>query len=191
VRSAADRLTASADVPVIRYGGGPARLRALAIGLSLLAAGCGARHGPPPSSGEPTRPPHARAHVPPSSSSAPEPSIGPVELKARDTAYGRIVVDGQGMTVYTYAGDNAEYAPTCTGACAFAWPPVLTDAPVIAGPGINTRLIATSYLPDGTKQVVYAGWPLYRSALDTRPGDLNGDGWPWYTITAAKGERVR
>ncbi|MEZ5123765.1 MAG: hypothetical protein R2736_19705 [Solirubrobacterales bacterium] len=59
----------------------------------------------------------------------------------------------------------------CYGACAEAWPPVLTDGEPRAGSGAGARLLGTTRRHDGTTQVTYAGRPLYYY-VDDPPGQL-------------------
>jgi predicted lipoprotein with Yx(FWY)xxD motif/uncharacterized protein GlcG (DUF336 family) len=89
---------------------------------------------------------------------------------------GTILVDGQGMSLYTYAKDTPGTS-TCTGGCATAWPPLyIADGGTIeAGTGV-TGTLSIIDRPDGTYQVAYNSMPLYLWAKDTKPGDVTGDG---------------
>jgi len=58
--------------------------------------------------------------------------------------------------VYTFTPTRA--GGTCTGACAKAWPPVLTSLTPSSG-GLSG--VSTMQRPDGTFQVTYEGQPLY------------------------------
>jgi hypothetical protein len=42
------------------------------------------------------------------------------------TGLGEVLVDSEGHTLYAFSGDAGE-APTCEGACAKAWPPLLDE----------------------------------------------------------------
>jgi predicted lipoprotein with Yx(FWY)xxD motif len=128
-------------------------------------------------------------------SSAP-PSAGPLEIGTRGTRFGRILVDGRGMTIYVSAKDNADFESTCTGPCTKEWPPLFTNGQVNAGPGVNSAWLGTIGRSDGPTQVEYNGWPLYYSARDTRPGDIKGqgvvsNGTTWFVIDADKGQKVK
>jgi predicted lipoprotein with Yx(FWY)xxD motif len=196
-----------------------------AAGLGLLAGllvtGCGGAHRAGPASGGPggygqpsSAAPESSAPAtgapsteepPPSSPEAPGTSPaeepppsgpGPMEIRAKETRYGRILVDGQGMTIYVAEKDNADFESFCTGACMKLWPPLFTNGQVTAGPGVNSAWLGTIGRADGPTQVEYNGWPLYHYARDTAPGDLKGQGVTsygtrWYVVDADKGQKVK
>jgi predicted lipoprotein with Yx(FWY)xxD motif len=139
---------------------------------------------------------------PPGSPGSPPPAVGatpttgPLEIRAKVTRYGRILVDGRGMTIYVAARDNADFESTCSGACTKEWPPLFTNGQVTAGPGVNSAWLGTIGRTDSPIQVEYDGWPLYYSARDTEPGDMKGqravsNGTTWYVIDADKGQKVK
>jgi predicted lipoprotein with Yx(FWY)xxD motif len=68
---------------------------------------------------------------------------------------GLVLVEGQGLVVYTFTDDTRGKAGTCTGACATVWPPV-HGIPVVAH---GVKLHGKFGRIDG--QVTYNGWPLY------------------------------
>lgn len=100
---------------------------------------------------------------------------------------GQVLVDGQGMTVYLFEKDkNGKSA--CYGACAVAWPPVTTEGEPAAKGDAMAGKLGTTERTDGSKQVTYAGWPLYLYAGDSKPGQANGNdvdgfGAEWYALT--------
>ena len=88
---------------------------------------------------------------------------------------GTILVDQNGMTLYTLSADQPGVS-TCTGGCANAWPPALVDAATAATlpPDGHLGTLARS---DGTGlELTWDGMPLYRFVRDTAPGDVNGNG---------------
>jgi predicted lipoprotein with Yx(FWY)xxD motif len=97
-------------------------------------------------------------------------------LAVRSTSLGTILTDGRGFTVYAFDADKGTKS-ACTGACATAWPPVTTtgSAPKV-GSGVTQSLLGQSTRDDGTRQLTYAGHPLYLFQGDGSPGDTNGDG---------------
>jgi len=96
-------------------------------------------------------------------------------VRVGSSSLGRIVVDGRGRSLYLFEKDPRGHS-ACSGACATYWPPLLTKAKPIAKAGARQSLLGVIRRLDGTKQVTYAGHPLYRFVLDTRPGQTNGEG---------------
>jgi predicted lipoprotein with Yx(FWY)xxD motif len=107
-----------------------------------------------------------------------------------NSALGAIVIDGSGRTLYRFDKDTAS-PPTsnCTGACAQLWPPVLVGTQISLS-GVNRDLLGTIKRADGTVQLTLHGWPLYRYAGDSAPGQTNGEGigGTWFAVkpTGAK-----
>jgi predicted lipoprotein with Yx(FWY)xxD motif len=100
------------------------------------------------------------------------------------TSLGEVLVDEAGLTLYAFTDDEAG-TPTCDGACADAWPPVLVDAvPVIEG--VDPSIVSVVPRGDGTQQLKVGTWPLYRFAGDAAPGDVNGQGsgGKWFVVGA-------
>jgi predicted lipoprotein with Yx(FWY)xxD motif len=102
---------------------------------------------------------------------------------------GRILVDGQGRTLYLFEKD-AKGRSSCTGACAAYWPPLLTDSKPAGRGAAKQSLLGVTHRSDGTSQVTYAGHPLYRFVQDTKPGQANGQGLDvygaeWYVLSPA------
>jgi len=106
---------------------------------------------------------------------------------------GKVLVDGQGFTLYVFAPDKHSGRSTCYGRCASAWPPLVLPSGVSkapAGPGVRSALLGKTKRKDGTVEVTYHKWPLYTWVVDTAPGvatgqDLNNLGGKWYVITPA------
>ncbi|CAG7657945.1 COG4315 family predicted lipoprotein [Actinacidiphila bryophytorum] len=102
---------------------------------------------------------------------------------------GTILVDGKGRTLYLFVADKTEKS-TCNGACAAAWPPLLSKGEPKAGSGAKSNLLGTSKRSDGTTQVTYNKHPLYLFVGDTDPGQTNGQGLNqfgalWYVLDPA------
>jgi predicted lipoprotein with Yx(FWY)xxD motif len=112
---------------------------------------------------------------------------------ARSSSYGRVIFTGHNRAIYLFTRDRGK--STCYGACAKAWPPVLTKARPLAGPGVDRRLLGTVRRADGTTQVTYAGHPLYRFVGDRKPFQITCQnvsefGGKWLVVTPA-GKPVR
>jgi predicted lipoprotein with Yx(FWY)xxD motif len=89
--------------------------------------------------------------------------------------YGKILFDGRGRALYLFGRDHTSRS-TCSGACATAWPPFLTNGAPKAGPGIRASLLATTRRANGSLQVTYAGHPLYYYQGDSKPGQVKCQG---------------
>lgn len=87
-----------------------------------------------------------------------------------DTPKGKALVNGDGMTLYTFDNDTKGKS-NCNGQCANLWLPLI--ATTDASDGGDFSLITRS---DGRKQWAYKGKPLYSWTKDTKPGDTTGDG---------------
>jgi predicted lipoprotein with Yx(FWY)xxD motif len=114
-------------------------------------------------------------------------SSGTVDVTS--SALGTILVDSQGKTLYLFRADTGTKS-ACTGACAAAWPPLVTTAKPTAGGGVKGSLLGSSKRADGTEQVTYGGHPLYLFTGDTASGQTNGQGStafgaPWYALDPA------
>jgi predicted lipoprotein with Yx(FWY)xxD motif len=66
------------------------------------------------------------------------------------------------FTLYAFSADT-QTSSVCNGACAIAWPPLLTSTPPVAAPGsgVTQADLGTILRQDGTFQVTYFGHPLY------------------------------
>ena len=89
-------------------------------------------------------------------------------LEVGKSRYGPVLYDGRGFVLYAFTHDRRGRS-RCSGACAQAWPPYLVRSAVRAGRGARQSLIATVRRADGSKQVTYAGRPLYYYAGDRKP----------------------
>ncbi len=97
-----------------------------------------------------------------------------------------MVVDSKGMTLYTYSPDAADKSE-CVDKCAQNWPPALASATDTATDNGDWAILTR---PDGKKQWVLMGSPLYTYVGDKKKGDMNGDGkaegkWAMATMDGA------
>lgn len=102
------------------------------------------------------------------------------------TKLGPILVDGRGHTLYLFLKDRYGRS-TCYGACAQIWPPALASGSPLAGPGVAKAKLTTARRRDHTRQLVYNGHPLYAMDADTRPGEMEGEGFlgTWFVVSPA------
>jgi len=120
-----------------------------------------------------------------SSSSTTAPVSGVVEASSVGT-HGVVLVSRTGVTLYRYAPDGTG-APTCTGACSTAWPPLTVPAgstAPAAGSGVTSADLGTVARSDGALQVTYKKMPLYTYAGDATSGQANGQGvgGVWFVV---------
>jgi predicted lipoprotein with Yx(FWY)xxD motif len=95
-------------------------------------------------------------------------------VTTRKTKLGTILVNAQGRSLYLFLKDkNGKSA--CSGACAKAWPPLMTTGKPKAAGGANAKLLGTTKRSNGT-QVTYNGHPLYTFVQDTKAGQTKGQG---------------
>jgi predicted lipoprotein with Yx(FWY)xxD motif len=105
----------------------------------------------------------------------------------RPTPLGRILVDGNGRSLYLFEADKPNQS-NCSGACLSAWPP-LTAAKAPAGAaGVQAAKLGTIAAAGGKRQVTYNGHPLYLYAGDQKAGDTTGQGLDqfgaeWYVLS--------
>jgi predicted lipoprotein with Yx(FWY)xxD motif len=91
------------------------------------------------------------------------------------SAFGRILVDGRGHSLYVFGMDRGRTS-TCYGACAANWPPFISSAKARVRVGAKQSLIGRTRRIDGRWQVTYKGHPLYTFVKDTARGETNGEG---------------
>ena len=102
---------------------------------------------------------------------------------------GTFLVDAKGRALYLWNADHGSMS-TCSGACAQAWPPLTTKGAPKAGGKAKASLLGTTTRSDGSREVTYAGHPLYYFAGDSAPGQTsgqgtNGFGAPWWVVSPA------
>ena len=94
------------------------------------------------------------------------PAAGP-SVTVNSTKFGRILFDGTNRALYGFTRDRRGKS-TCYGACAEAWPPYIVRGTLRSGTGTKRALIATTRRRDGSRQLTYAGKPLYYYVHDPR-----------------------
>jgi predicted lipoprotein with Yx(FWY)xxD motif len=110
-------------------------------------------------------------------------------LKLRTTSLGKVLVDRSGRTLYMFGHDLTNKS-RCAGACAANWPPAASPKKPKVGAGVSKAKLKVIRRSDGSRQLSYAGHPLYRFAGDSKPGDVKGEGINafggiWYAVSAA------
>jgi predicted lipoprotein with Yx(FWY)xxD motif len=173
---------------------------ALALIAVLAIAGCGGGGGSSSASSGGTEEKAASTTGDMTTSSTPEieeeaaatggaatAATGPAVVKVMNTPdLGKVIVDAEGMTMYDFHKDKGTTS-ACYGACAQAWPPLLTKGMPKAMGGAEASLLGVTKRKDGTEQVTYNGHPLYGFVEDQKPGETNGNdvdgfGAQWYAL---------
>jgi predicted lipoprotein with Yx(FWY)xxD motif len=88
-------------------------------------------------------------------------------VKMRSSQFGRILFDGGNRALYAFTRDTRGKT-TCYGACAAAWPPYIVRGTLRAGTGTKRSLLGTTRRRDSSRQLTYAGRPLYYYVHDPR-----------------------
>ena len=110
-------------------------------------------------------------------------------IKLMSTNKGKLLSTG-GFVLYRFSRDGAGSKNTCVKVqgCPKAWPALTTVNKPHAGTGVKASLLGTTKLPNGKKQVTYAGHPLYRYAFDQKGSTFYigvfASGGFWYGVNA-------
>jgi predicted lipoprotein with Yx(FWY)xxD motif len=127
-------------------------------------------------------------------------ALGPttVQVKTADP-YGQFLADKSGHPLYLFKADQRGGSgqpadSSCYDDCAKSWPPLLSSGEPKAGMPVQTGLLGTMRRKDGSTQVTYNGWPLYRYVKDVGPEAVTGHdvedfGQEWYLV-APSGDEV-
>jgi predicted lipoprotein with Yx(FWY)xxD motif len=160
----------------------------LAVAATMAIAGCGGSSSSSSSSGgESTASEASGSETSASSGSEAGGEAAPVAVGSAKEV-GEVLVDANGMTLYYFEKDQKGSGKSkCSGPCAEAWPPLLTEGEPAAMSGVQSSMLGTIERSDGTTQVTYAGWPLYTFVEDKKPGEDNGTdskafGASWYPL---------
>lgn len=84
--------------------------------------------------------------------------------------FGTMLFNRDRQAIYLFDKEKTS-KPRCYGRCAKAWPPVLTNGRPTAGGETQPGLLGTTKRRNGTRQVTYAGQPLYYYAHEG-PGQV-------------------
>ena len=114
-------------------------------------------------------------------------------IDVRRTSLGKILVDGNGRTLYLFEADKPNMS-NCSGACLSIWPAFTSQGKPQAHGGALAAKIGTISTGNGKKQVTYNGHPLYYYAADQNSGDTTGQGLKqfgaaWYVL-ATSGKKI-
>jgi predicted lipoprotein with Yx(FWY)xxD motif len=162
-------------------------LAALAVVGALVLAACGgsgtSSSGTSTSSGASSTPRYGGT----TAASAPSGSGAASAVSTKTSSLGTFLVDAKGRSLYLWDADHGSMS-TCTGACAQAWPPLTTTGTPKASGGVKASLLGTTKRADGSREVTYAGHPLYTFTGDAQAGQTAGEGRsafgaPWWVVS--------
>jgi predicted lipoprotein with Yx(FWY)xxD motif len=165
--------------------------RAAALAVCLILAGCATAPAPEAADDAPaTRSSASRSTPQPEPSpSSPSPTADQgLSITTGASDFGTMLFDDRGQAIYLFDRETTA-EPECYGDCAAAWPPVLTTGPPQADGDVRPGLLGATERKDGSRQVTYAGHPLYFYAHEG-PGqvlchDVSEFGGVWLVVTPA------
>jgi predicted lipoprotein with Yx(FWY)xxD motif len=101
-------------------------------------------------------------------------------LISHSLTLGLFMTDTSGKTLYYFTKDTPGQS-ACTGNCSKLWPPFGAN-PVTAPSVLDTANFSQVTRSDGINQTAFMGRPLYYYSADTKPGNVNGEGFInlWY-----------
>jgi predicted lipoprotein with Yx(FWY)xxD motif len=156
-----------------------------AVLLLALLSGCGDDSGPEADEPAPTSTPADQETEEPASSPTKKATEPGTRVVASDSEFGPMLFDATGQAIYVFDIETTS-KPSCYDECAEAWPPVLTTGDPVAGPGVESSLLATTKRADGTAQVTYNDHPLYFYAHEgkheVKCHDVFLNGGNWYVV---------
>jgi predicted lipoprotein with Yx(FWY)xxD motif len=155
---------------------------ALALVTALAVAACGSSASTSSSST-----PAAATTTPAPTSTGSSVSAKGATVGTAKGPSGTYLTGASGRALYLWVADSNGMS-NCSGACAQAWPPLLTSSTPGASPGVTAADLGTITRSDGTKQVTYTGHPLYYFVGDTGAGTTKGQGSDsfgakWWLVT--------
>jgi predicted lipoprotein with Yx(FWY)xxD motif len=121
---------------------------------------------------------------------APALAAATTKVQLRHTSLGTILVNSRGFTLYAFTRDgrNRDRCASVRG-CPSVWPLLAANGRTIAGNGVNRSLLGSIQVGH-SRQVTYAGHPLYTYIADGGPGDtayvgFKAFGGTWYGLSPA------
>jgi len=156
----------------------PLPFAVLALASALVLAACGSSSSSGTSS--------STTNTTTTATSSPRPAS---VVATKTSSLGTFLVDAKGRALYLWDADHGAKS-VCSGACAQAWPPLTTTTTPKASGAVKASLLGTIKRADGSREVTYAGHPLYYYEGDTMPGQTTGQGSdsfgsPWWVVSSA------
>jgi predicted lipoprotein with Yx(FWY)xxD motif len=99
----------------------------------------------------------------------------------------KILVNRKGMTLYSLSVEHKGHFICTNKACLSLWKPLTVPKGAVATGAAHLTVVGR---PDGRQQVAYRARPLYTFVMDTRRGDVKGNGFKdvgtWRVATVAR-----
>lgn len=141
---------------------------------ALIVAGCGSTSSSSTNSAAAAAPSSSTTSSTSATSSTAAAATG-VAIKTAHNSKGMYLAGPNGHALYLWVADTGNKS-SCSGACAHAWPPLLTKGNPTAGAGVTASDLGTTMRSDGTEQVTYKGHPLYYFIADRTAASVTGQG---------------
>ena len=126
--------------------------------------------------------PHKSVAPLPSGGDQSIPAVGTTVMIVQKSAIGYVLAEANHQVVYTYSKDKKGGPPTCTGACAEAWPPA-TGVPEAGPADVFPGKFGVVTGAGGVKQITYNGYPLYLlKGAKPLATTGNGVGGVWHVV---------
>jgi predicted lipoprotein with Yx(FWY)xxD motif len=100
--------------------------------------------------------------------------------------FGRVLTNSKGRVMYLFAHDTHNTSH-CTGACATAWPKVMTTVKPVAGADVKGKHLGKT----AKRQATYYGHPLYYFFEDKKAGKDSGEGENSFFLVNVHGKAVK
>jgi predicted lipoprotein with Yx(FWY)xxD motif len=161
----------------------PAALASGVLAAALLLAACGGGYNSTTSSSSGNSAKKTQGAA----------AAGSQTVQTGKTSAGTVLVNSNGMTLYTFAADSPGKS-SCTGTCATYWPPVAASGGLSHSSDVSANL-GTIKRSDGSTQLTVNGRPVYTYAADSGPGKASGQGenlsgGRWWVV-AASGSQIK
>lgn len=107
-------------------------------------------------------------------------------IVTKRSEFGTVLFDANGQVVYAFENDTRNRSNCVSDECVKAWPPVLTKQAPTGGRGVRSSLLGTTTRADGSRQVTYAGRPLYfyehEAPGEIKCHDIDLHGGLWWVV---------
>jgi predicted lipoprotein with Yx(FWY)xxD motif len=141
---------------------------------ALIIAGCGSASSSSSSTTTAAAAPAAATSSSSTTSTTAAAATG-ITVKTAKGSAGTYLAGPNGHALYLWVADTGGKS-ACSGACANAWPPLLTKGSPSAGSGVDASDLGTIMRSGGAEQVTYKGHPLYYFVADKSAGSTDGQG---------------